>query len=203
MYLIAGKALIARSSSSMLFFKIMPDEDDPTIKKWTLYHKINVRGFIYFIKGNIRIQITTDNKIYFYLMDFETFMPTLQNVMFNFMGCNQMMFGSRVRYGISYKTNQKSFDVYRRRYEHDFKVPITDQNLEGALGLDLPKLAAFLITNIDRIYIYDSKTYQKIGEMPIKLLKTQMREPNQIIALRKSQDEKYIACISGKNLIMG
>ena len=38
--------------------------------------------------------------------------------------------------------------------------------------------------------------------MPISLLKTETREPNQIIAIRKSIDDRYVACISGKNLIM-
>jgi len=66
--------------------------------------------------------------------------------MFNFMGCNQMMFGSKVKYGITYKTNQKSFDVYRRRYMHDYKVPICHDVLEGSMGLDLPLMGAFLIT---------------------------------------------------------
>lgn len=88
MYLFNNKALIARSSSTVLFFKIMADEDDPDDKKWTPYHTLNIRGFIYFIKGNVRIQITTDDKIYFYLIDLETFEPKLENVMFNFMGCN-------------------------------------------------------------------------------------------------------------------
>lgn len=64
-----------------------------------------MRGFIYYIKGNIRIQITTDELVYFYLIDKDTLMPNLENVMYNFMGCNQLMFGSRVRYGISYKQN--------------------------------------------------------------------------------------------------
>ena len=36
---------------------------------------------IFYIKGNIRIQITTDEFIYFYLIDKETLMPTLENVM--------------------------------------------------------------------------------------------------------------------------
>lgn len=163
---------------------------------------LNIRGFIYFIKGNKRIQITTDDNIYFYLIDLETFAPKLENVMFNFMGCNQMMFGSKVKYGITYKTNQRSFDVYRRRYIHDYKVPVSHEILEGSMGLDLPTMKAFLITNIDKIYMYDSETYQRIGEMPITLLQTETREPNQIIALRKSNDETYVACISGKNLIM-
>jgi len=37
-----------------------------------------------------------------------------------------MMFGSKVRYCITYKTNQKSFDIYRRKYEHDFRVNVVD-----------------------------------------------------------------------------
>ena len=88
MYLINNKALIARSSSKVLFFKIFEDEDDPDIKLWKKYNELEVRGFIYFIKGNKRIQITTDDLIYFYLIDPETFEPELENVMFNFMGCN-------------------------------------------------------------------------------------------------------------------
>lgn len=104
MVMFNNEALICRSSTKVLFFKQMKDIDTGEIK-WTQYHTIKVRGFIYYIKGNIRIQITTDQKIYFYLIDKETCMPELENVMYNFMGCNQMMFGSKVRYGISYKTN--------------------------------------------------------------------------------------------------
>ena len=75
MYLFNNKALIARSSSTVLFFKIIADEDDPEEKSWQQYHMLNIRGFIYFIKGNKRIQITTDDNIYFYLIDLETFEP--------------------------------------------------------------------------------------------------------------------------------
>jgi hypothetical protein len=103
MYLVYNGALIARSSSDILFFKIVKDEDGRRL--WKQYCILEVRGFIYYIKGNVRIQVTTDEKIFFYLIDKETFMPTLENVMFNFMSCNQMMFGSRVRYCVTYKTN--------------------------------------------------------------------------------------------------
>ena len=128
MYLIYDSALIARSSSDILFFKIEKDEEEGT-RSWKQYKILNVRGFIYYIKGNVRIQITTDDKIYFYLIDKDTFEPIFENVMSNYMNCNQMMFGSKVRYCVTYKTNQKSFDIYRRKYWHDFKVPITDENL--------------------------------------------------------------------------
>ena len=53
-------------------------------------------------------------------------MPKLENVMNNFMNCSQMMFGSKVKYGITYKTNEKSFDIHRRKYEHDYLVNVVD-----------------------------------------------------------------------------
>ena len=86
MFLLYNKALIARSSSKILFFKIVKDEDTEQ-KKWTLYHTLQSRGFIYYIKGNIRIQVTTDDQICFYLIDKDTLIPKLENVMFNFMNC--------------------------------------------------------------------------------------------------------------------
>jgi len=61
-----------------------------------------------------------------------------------------MMFGSKVRYGITYKTNQKSFDIYRRKYEHDFKVPIiVKKDLEGAVALELEKMNSYVVAKID------------------------------------------------------
>jgi hypothetical protein len=67
----------------------------------------------------VRIQITTDEKIFFYFIDEETLEPTLENVMYNYMTCSTMMFGKRVRYGITYKAKERSFNLYRRKYEHD------------------------------------------------------------------------------------
>lgn len=104
MYLIYHKCLAARSSSQILFFKI--EKQEYTGRRiWVQYDQINSRGFIYYIKGNVRIQVTTDDKIAFYLIDQVTLRPQLENVMRNYMNCNQMMFGSKVRYCITYKTN--------------------------------------------------------------------------------------------------
>ena len=38
-------------------------------KRWVKYHQLDMRGFIYYIKGNTQISITTDDKIYLYFMD--------------------------------------------------------------------------------------------------------------------------------------
>lgn len=57
MYLFNNKALIARSSSKVVFFRIFEEEDENRniIRKWKQYNEIHARGFIFFIKGNKRI----------------------------------------------------------------------------------------------------------------------------------------------------
>ena len=136
MVLVFNQALIARSSSDIMFFKLEYDEETED-RLWRQYEKIESRGSIYYIKGNLRIQITTDQKIYFYLIDKDTLMPVLENVMFNYMSCNQMMFGSKVRYCVTFKTNQKSFDIYRRKYEHHFRANVVKNNFDGSRGMEI------------------------------------------------------------------
>jgi len=141
MYLLFDQALVTRSSSSILFFKI-----DEETGLWKRYHILpKTRGQIYFIRGNIRIQVVTDERIYFYMIDKDTFMPKLENCMNNFMQCSQMMFGSRVRYGITYKANQPGIQVYTRKYYHNFKVSITNKNFEGAVGSNLSSMGAYVM----------------------------------------------------------
>ena len=83
----------------MLFFK-----KDAETSKWVMYHeKKDMRGQIFFIRGNIRIQIITDDKVFFFIMNKETLEPKLENVMYNYMNCSMMMFGPLVRFGITYK----------------------------------------------------------------------------------------------------
>jgi len=94
-----------------------------------------------------------------------------------------MMFGSKVKYGITYKVNQRSFDIYRRKYEHDFRIPVVSQNLEGSIGVELTLHNAFIVTQIDKIYIYHAETFKEISQIPISLLKTETREPNQVISM--------------------
>lgn len=95
------------------------------------------------------------------------------------------MFGSKVRYAVTYKTNQRAFDIYRRKACHDFKVPISDENLEGSLGLELLTLGTYLVTKIDQVIMYDSNNFKEVDRIPIQLLKTETREPNQVIAMQK------------------
>ena len=172
------------------------------VDEWTLYHTIKIRGFIYFIKGNMRIQITNDQYIYFFLIDPVTFMPTLENVMINYMMCNQMMIGAKKRYSITYKQNERSFDIYQRKFMHNLRVCVDDFNYEGSKAIELPSSNLVLISKIDQVIMLDNQYFNKCGEIPITLLKTETREPNEVIGLVKSRNEDWIAIISGKNLIM-
>lgn len=54
MELLFDEALCVRSSLKVLFFRQVWDHDTDQYR-WVVYHKIKIRGFIYFIKGNVRI----------------------------------------------------------------------------------------------------------------------------------------------------
>ena len=161
MFLINNKALVARVSNQILFFKREVDETTKR-KSWRQYSYLQKSGFISFIKGNVRLQVTQEDKIYFYLIDPVTLMPELENVMFNYMNCNQMMFGSKVRYSITYKTNQRSIEVHTRKFDHDFRIPVVEKNLEGAIGLSLESMNCFMVAHKKFINMYDSTNYQEI-----------------------------------------
>ena len=50
--------------------------------------------------------------------------------------------------------------------------------------------------------MFDSETFNQCSEIPVKLLDSETREPNQVIGLQKSKCETFIAVVSGKNLVM-
>lgn len=70
-------------------------------------------------------------------MDPTTFEPILENTIYNYMKCNQMLFGQFVRYCITFKYNQMSFDVYQRKYHHALKAPVIQEDYDKSQGLEL------------------------------------------------------------------
>ena len=48
--------------------------------------------------------------------------------------------------------------------------------------------------------IYNSKTYKQSDVVPITLLESVTREPNEIINIVSSSDDKYLAVLTGKKL---
>jgi hypothetical protein len=87
MYLFDERALVVKSSSAILFFKMVHDEHAGRTR-WKCYSQVPERGFIYYFPGNDRLNVTTDDKILFYIMDRETLEPRLENISNNYMGCS-------------------------------------------------------------------------------------------------------------------
>ena len=155
MYMYRNAVLIARSSKQIFMFKLENyfDDSEPDPSKindnlyWVHYHSIPANGRIFFMKFNKHIQVTTTQHIYFYEINKDTLLPHLANVMNNFMNCAMMMYGKMGRYCVTYKTNMKSFDLYRRKYEHDFRVKVVDENLEGSKGIYLNSSNVLIVFN--------------------------------------------------------
>lgn len=200
MFMFNLEALIVNSSSRIVFFRQEYDENIEK-RRWVQYHVLNKRGQIYFMKGNKRIQITTDTHIYFYIMDRKTLMPSLENVMNNYMECNMMMFGTKVNYCITYKQNQKDFIIYRRKYFHSFKTQITTEDYTNAQVIEVKGMNCFFVSKLDEIHIYCSTNLRRVQTIKLELEDSDSREPNQIISMHFCQNEEYLGVIAGKNLI--
>ena len=139
MFLVFNQLLVARTSSNVTIYKY--EQNDETKEwEWNIQEVLEIRGFVYFIKGNVRFQISTEEKIYFYIVDKNTLEISLDNVMFNYMNCVQMMIGPKVRYCVTYKTGEPTFNIFRANYIHNFKVTVENKNLEGSYGLEIESL---------------------------------------------------------------
>ena len=124
--------------------------------------------------------------------------------MFNYMNCTNMMFGSQVKYCVTYKLNEKSFDIHRKKYEHGFKTIVLDKNLDGSKGLSLETENMFMVSDRKVINFYHSGSYQEIEEQAIEipLLKSKTREQAEILSMQLSHDDQFLAVVSGRNMIM-
>jgi len=85
---------------------------------------------------------------------------------------------------------------------HNLRVCINNENFEGSKTLEFPQSNLVLISMKDKVITYDNETYAKVGNIPITLLISETREPNEVIGMQKSTDENWLAIISGKNLVM-
>jgi len=102
-----------------------------------------------------------------------------------------MLFGNKVKYGITYKSNERAFDVWTRKYTHNYSIQVVNKNLEGSLGLPMESINSFLVSNVNEINVYDLRTYEEIRGSLIKIpLETSTtRERNEIISMVASDDD--------------
>ena len=80
-----------------------------------------------------------------------------------------MMFGSKVRYCVTYKNNENNFEVFTRKYHHDYKITFNDENFEGAKGLEIQSMQTFIVGKDDELRMFDSFTFEEVKENRIQL----------------------------------
>lgn len=120
-----------------------------------------------------------------------------------------MMFGSLVRYCITFKTNQPNFSIWVRKSFHNFKVALTNENMEGSIGANLRTLNQYVMTErkIEEttaglkekqvITVHDNETYTTLQEWAVPT----REEGIEILYLAVSKDDQKIGVALGKRLI--
>jgi hypothetical protein len=73
----------------------------------------------------------------------------------NYIGCTAMLFGSLVKYGVTYKQDQPGFELYKRKYTHDFKNLIVDENFNKSYPLEVEIINSFLVSKNDKIMLFN------------------------------------------------
>ena len=91
------------------------------------------------------LNVIEDDFIFFYEINKETLIPTVKNVMKNFMQCGMIRFGEKNIYCVTYKLNQPNFNKYKRKMDHDFRVCVNTEDYEHALGFNLANNCYFLV----------------------------------------------------------
>jgi hypothetical protein len=99
------------------------------------------------ITGNIQIVITTAEKIYFYTLEAKTDEPLLENIIFNFMKCTNVVMGTRAKFFFSYTQLKQGFDIIKRKYFHHYEAPLTSDNFENCKGIEITAAKVLVLSN--------------------------------------------------------
>ena len=80
-------------------------------------------------------------------------------MMYNFMQCNQLMFGPRVLYAIAYNYNEPDLKIYTRKYFHNFMVSLNRDNYQEAAGANMKLTDEFMVASMKQVSTYDNRTF--------------------------------------------
>jgi hypothetical protein len=69
----------------------------------------------------------------------------------NYMTCSLMMIDKSGLYAVAYKTNEKSFDIYSRKYMNDLRVQSISKNFEGCKAIEIESCNLILISHEDEL----------------------------------------------------
>jgi len=102
---------------------------------------------------------------------------------------------------VTYKSGQPNFTSYKRKFDHGFMEIIEPTSREGCCGINVPSKNCFLISDDDYIQVHDEKTYKMNLKIDVPLQESATDDPIEILNIKISNNEKYLAVLAGKNLI--
>ena len=66
---------------------------------------------------------------------------------------------------------------------------VDDRNFDGSHCIELETVGVIIVTQGEKLIIYDSGTFECLDTITIDLPKSKTREPERIVGMRKSEDE--------------
>lgn len=195
-----GEVLIVRSSHKILFFKLEENKDTEK-DEWQCYHSFDSQGRLSGNRCCSMFQIIQDDYILFYEIQNEDFIPKLENVMMNFLGCGMMIYGEEQTFCITFKMNQANFFIYQRKLNHDFMVTLNNEDFENSLGINIKGNNTFLVAREGEVIIYDDLSYEEQDRVDLGIGESDTREPLEILSFNISHDYQFVAVFIGKQLI--
>lgn len=78
-----------------------------------------------------------------------------------------MMYGPRSRYCITFKVGQIGFNLYRRKYNHNYIVRANKHNFEGLDGICINSRKEYMIYDFNKVLVYDQQDFCLIKEIEV------------------------------------
>lgn len=81
---------------------------------------------------------------------------------------------------------------------------VNEERFDGGIGVELESMEAFLVGKGSTIRVFDSSSFIECKEnmITLKLEQSKDRYENEVIGMAKCHNERFLAIITGKNLIM-
>ena len=122
--------------------------------------------------------------------------------MYNFMTCTSLMVDNDSKYSVTYKSGQPNMSIFRRRFDHGFQELFDNtKSREGCRGVNLNSANLFLISDDNQIQIRNEETFKTINTMIVPLQESTTVDAMEILNIKISPNEKYLAVLGGKQLI--
>lgn len=144
------------------------------------------------MNGDYKFQMILDEKILIYKLEpigtGSRFIPVLENSMYNFMGCSQILMSKNGQFAVSFKFHQNNLHLFERKYIHGFKVSVNKKDYEGTIATKVERNSGYILCNDLNIEMFSSDR-ERIQKVQI----CGRPSNEEIISVDISQDETRFA----------